>query len=70
MLTLPATSPPLRASWTRLSKHAREEEGVISKKVKMTEEEIEEQPLSKRRKTMWKMALGTKEAIKAWKDAM
>ena len=43
---------------------------MLAKKIKMTEEEIEEQPLSKRRKTMFKMALGTKEAIKAWKDAM
>jgi hypothetical protein len=36
----------------------------------MTDEEIEEQPVSKRRKVMYRMALGTKEAIKAWKDSL
>ena len=69
ILTPPHHSRTL-SSWSRLSKHAREEEGVQIKRVKMTDEEIEEQPVSKRRKVMYRMALGTKEAIKAWKDSL
>ena len=53
--------------WSKFSKWARENKELLVKRIKMTPEEIEQLPQSKKRKVMYKVAVSNdKEALKAW----